>query len=190
LPGAALGPALLLELLRERRTRPVGARALLPVLASCLGVVAFLVINWHFYGEAFYFLTAQKTLFVRQIASPYVGARGAWYALLRGGSDCLTVGLGEVLGEVLGGALAWVVTIYAALRLRASYAVYCGLSAVLFTFQSFWLCNLRYVYVLFPLYILMARVSRRDWIYYALAAASLAWLAILAMQFSRGHWVT
>ena len=63
-----------------------------------------------------------------------------------------------------------------------------GLSAALFTFQSFWLCNLRYVYVLFPLYILMARVSRRNWIYYTLTGVSLVGLALLSMQFARGHW--
>ncbi len=186
LPGAALGPAFLLDLLRERRTRPIVAHSLLPVLAPCLGIVVFLAVNWRFYGDPFCFLTVQKTHFVRQIASPHVGARDAWYALLRGGADWWTVGLGELLG----GVLAWGITVYAALRLRASYAVYCGLSAALFTFQSFWLCNLRYVYVFFPLYILLGRVSRRDWVYYTLAAVSLAGLAILSMQFSRGYWVT
>ena len=94
------------------------------------------------------------------------------------------------VNELLGAALAWAVTVYAFFRLRASYALYCGLSAALFTFQSFWLCNLRYAYVLFPLYILMARVSRRSWAYYAMTATSLVWLAILAMQFARGYWAS
>jgi hypothetical protein len=40
------------------------------------------------------------------------------------------------------------------------------------------------------LHILLPGVSRRSWIYHALAAVWLAGLAIVAMQFSRGPWVT
>ena len=31
-----------------------------------------------------------------------LGARGAWFAWMRGGSDCWTVGFGELLGGVVG----------------------------------------------------------------------------------------
>ena len=184
LPGLALMPALLAELSLNRRERRVSVRALLATLTPCLGVLVFLAVNWCFYGDPLYFLAVQRSHFVRQIAWPHVGAISAWHSLSRPAPECVTVGFNELLG----GALAWVVAVYALLRLRASYAVYCGLSAALFTFQSFWLCNLRYVYVLFPLYILMARVSRRNWIYYALTGVSLVGLALLSMQFARGHW--
>jgi hypothetical protein len=184
LPGLALMPALLAELSLNRRERRVSVRALLATLTPCLGVLVFLAVNWRFYGDPLYFLSVQRFHFARQIAWPHVGAIAAWRSLSRAAPECVTVGFNELLG----GALAWVVAVYAFLRLRASYAVYCGLSAALFTFQSFWLCNLRYVYVLFPLYILMARVSRRPWIYYALTGVSLVGLALLSMQFARGHW--
>jgi hypothetical protein len=185
LPGFALMPALLAELLVNRRGRRAPKAALAATLAPCLGVIAFLAVNAVFYGDPLYFMAVQRFHFARQIAWPHVGAIGAWNTLVsRAAPECLTVGFSELLG----GALAWVVTIYAALKLRPGYAVYCGLSAGLFTFQAFWLCNLRYAYVLFPLYILMARASRRHWVYYALTGVSLVGLALLAMQFARGHW--
>ena len=186
LPGLALTPALLAELFLNKREGRMSVGAWLAALTPCLGVLIFLGINWYFYGGPFYFMAVQRFHFGRQVAWPHVGAVGAWYSLDRAMPECLTVGVNELLGA----ALAWAVTVYAFFRLRASYALYCGLSAALFTFQSFWLCNLRYAYVLFPLYILMARVSRRSWAYYAMTATSLVWLAILAMQFARGYWAS
>jgi hypothetical protein len=96
----------------------------------------------------------------------------------------MTMGFSELLGALL----VWGTGFYAYTKIRKSYAIYCLASAILFTFQAKWQSIFRYCFVLFPIFIMMVQISKKGWIRDLLIGLSLIFLALLCMQYARGHW--
>lgn len=185
LPGLALLAAMLAEYVSTMRREVPLKRVLFPLTFPCLGFALYLLMNAAWFGDPLFFLRVQTDHFYRVLGWPWQGlTRAVNMAVLGSWPANFTEGINEVAG----GLLAWSATVYAFLRLRRSDAVYCAASAVLFTFQGFWVSNLRYCYVVFPMYVMLARLSRREWLRQALLAACLVWLAFLSLQFARGWW--
>jgi hypothetical protein len=63
-----------------------------------------------------------------------------------------------------------------------------ALNWLLFASQSWDISAPRYMLVMFPLFILAARLARRSHWDTAITVWSLMWLAIFASEFVRGHW--
>jgi hypothetical protein len=82
----------------------------------------------------------------------------------------------------LAGAIA------AALLLRPSYAVWMVLNWLLFASQSWDISSPRYTLVMFPLFILLARLARRRTWDVAITVWSLLWLGLFVSEFVCGHW--
>lgn len=186
LPGLALVAAMAAEYMTSMR-REVKPRAMLfPLGFPLLGVGAYLLLNARLFGHPLFFLHVQDRSFNRAFAWPWPAAAsalrmswlGTWPSNLAQGFD-----------EVAGVALACAATVYAFRRMRVGDGVYCLAATLMFTCSTFWLSNLRYAYVLYPIYVMAAQAARRAHVRVALVAVSLLWLAILSMQFARGHWV-
>jgi hypothetical protein len=185
LPGLALVAAMAAEYVFRMR-REVRPRAVLfPLLFPLVGCAVYLLLNERLAGDPFFFLSVQESRFHRGFAFPWLAAAralrmawaGTWFSNVSEGID-----------EVAGAALAAAATVYAFRRLRLGDAVYCLGSTLMFTFQAFWACNLRYCFVLFPVYVMLARASGRAPVRLALVGLSMVWLALLALQYARGHW--
>ena len=88
----------------------------------------------------------------------------------------------------MGGLLPWVAALYAFRRLRPSYAAFALIMAVGISFQSWWQSSLRYCIAIFPIYLMLGRLSERRWLQTALTAVCLIFLALLALQYGRGWW--
>lgn len=183
LPSLALVPlfAVELALARERPAAPRVAAALgLPLAAVGL----YLGLNAVVYGDPLFFLEVQEFNFSKGLAWPWVGMNAAWESLQRTPPEHITVGFSDLLG----GGLAWAAALYAFARLRASYAAFALATAVLITCQSWWQSNLRYCLVLFPLHLMIARLTRHSWLATLLLVAGLVFQALLSMQFAKGSW--
>ena len=72
--------------------------------------------------------------------------------------------------------------------LRPSYAVWMALNWLLFASQSWDISAPRYTLMMFPLFILLARLARRRAWDAAITVWSLLWLGLFASEFVRGHW--
>jgi hypothetical protein len=82
----------------------------------------------------------------------------------------------------LAGAIA------AAFLLRPSYAVWIALNWLLFASLSWDISAPRYTLLMFPLFILFARLARRRILDAAITVWSLLWLGFFVSQFVRGLW--
>ena len=95
----------------------------------------------------------------------------------------LTVGGGEIAGGIIAYAsatLSW-------LRLRPADAAYATVVTLMVTFLPFWLSIPRYLLSVYPLFLLVGRITSR-WLYLAMVALSFVALVVFSLAFGRGYW--
>ena len=185
--GLLLVPALAFEAWDEyarggRRVRAGWLWGLCPLA----GFGVYLFINWWVLGDPRAFLDAQGNYWYKSLTWPWVGVREAWNsAWARAPSEARMVGWHELFFVLLGLA----VTAWSWLRLRPSYAAWAACNWLLWTSTKFVLSVPRYTLVLFPAFILFARLraSRPAW-GAAVAVWSLLYLALFAARFAQGYW--
>ena len=185
LNGLLLVPALCVEALWQYR----GARRWrwhwLWAGAAALGFGCYLLINHSVGGHPLLFLTLGREHWAKTLAWPWVGIGGTLGAATgRGGADALMIGVQELLFTALG--LACVVWCW--LRQRPSYAVWVTLNWLLFTSVGFVLCVPRFTLVMFPVFILFAKLAEGYVRGAIITAWSLLFLALFAGQFVQGRW--
>jgi hypothetical protein len=185
--GLALIPALAFEAWEEYRAggRELRTRWLWVALPSA-GFGVYLLINFGVEGHPFAFLKTQDEYWYRAFAFPWDGILGSW-RMFRGGppSDSLMVGWQEFFFVMLGLGL----TVWAWLRMRASYAAWMTCNWLLWTCTKFVLSVPRYTLILFPAYIIFARaLARRPAAGALIAVWSLLYLALFLVRFSQGYW--
>jgi len=184
LTGLALLPFLVLELLYARHALHAIWQAILAPVLIVLGFVTYLATNLAVLGDAFAFITVQRQHWSHSLSAPWVGFADA----VRGISwrvpwEKLTVGGGEAAG----GIAAYATTTLSWLRLRPSDAAYATVLTVMMTFLPFWLSIPRYLLGMYPLFLLVGRITQR-WIYLAMVAASFIGLLVFGLAFGRGYW--
>ena len=184
LTGLALLPFLVLELFYARQALQAIWQAILAPVLIVLGFVTYLVTNLVVLGDAFAFITVQRQHWSHSLSPPWVGFSEA----IRGISwrvpwEKLTVGGGEAAG----GIAAYATTTLSWLRLRPSDAAYATVLTVMMTFLPFWLSIPRYLLGMYPLFLLVGRISQR-WVYLVMVAASFVGLVVFGLAFGRGYW--
>ena len=181
--GLLLVPALAVEALVEyRRTRKFNAAWLWIALAG-LGFVGYLILNKQVTGDFFTFQRHQREHWNRVLSMPWVSMGQAWTGIwVRTPSDSIMVGWQELLFTLI----AIAATVWAAIRSRASYAVWCALNVLLWTSTGLLLSAPRYALTLFPMFFWFAR--SRGLTRAAITAWSLLWLAMFASLFVQGKW--
>jgi hypothetical protein len=185
--GLLLVPALAFEAWEEYRGGGRRARAgWLWLAGPAAGFCVYLFINWWVFGDPRAFLDAQGEYWYKSLTWPWVGIREAWNSVwARTPSEAQMVGWHELFFVLFGlGVTAW-----AWLRLRASYAVWMTCNWLLWTSTKFVLSVPRYTLVLFPAFILFARLaaSRPAW-GAVVAIWSLLFFALFAARFAQGYW--
>lgn len=186
--GLLLIPALITEAYAQQREEPQGRLRpdWLFIALVGLGFVGYLLLNRYALGDALAFLRVQEEHWFRSFSPPWVSVGEAWRSTQwRAPADAVMVGWMELVFALLGLGC----TLWCALRLRASYAVWMGANWLLFTSTKFLLSVPRYTLIMFPAYLLFAHAAtRRPALGGAIAAASLLLLALFAAQFAWGHW--
>jgi hypothetical protein len=185
--GLALLPALAFEVWEAYRAsgRRLQARwlwALLPLA----GFGVYLCINWSVKGDPLAFIQLQREFWYRRFAWPWDALLASWRYWQGGApSDALMVGWQEFFFVTLGLAL----TVWAWLRMRASYAAWMTCNWLLGTCTAFLQSVPRYTLLLFPAYLIFARASaRRPEAGALIAVWSLLFLALFLSRFSQGYW--
>lgn len=183
--GLVLIPALAVEVLihyrATRRFRVEWCWIALPLL----GVVGYLLLNRAIYGDPLQFLTYQREHWYKTFAWPWQGIEGNLRSIgWRRPNEAQMIGGQEVFFIALG----LIGTIAAGFTLRPSYAVWMAGNWLLFTSTSFILSVPRYSLILFPLYLLFARLAaHRTW-YTILTVWSLLFMSLFIILFVQGRW--
>jgi hypothetical protein len=185
--GVVLLPALAFEAWDEYRGAGRRVRAgWLWLLLVGAGFGVYLFINWWVLGDPRAFLRMQGEHWFKSPTWPWVGIKGAWGAAWgRAPSDAQMIGWHELFFILLGLGL----TVWAWVRLRASYAVWMTCNWLMWTSTKFALSVPRYTLVLFPAFILLGRLraSRPAW-GAAVVVWSLLMLALFSARFAQGYW--
>lgn len=183
--GLVIIPALMIEAIHQywedrRWNWNWGYMLLMP-----LGFVVYLLVNRHVTGDLFAFIDVGRVMFFKSLAAPWVGIinvyNGMW---AEPPSGALMNHVMEVVFIVLG----FVCIFFSARLLRPAYTVWIAGNWLLFTSVGFILSVPRYTLILFPIYILFAKLAQRPFWYSVITVWSLTLLALFIGQFVRGPW--
>lgn len=183
--GAAVALALAVEALVLYRAERRFRREWLFVLLVPAAAGAYLLLNLAVAGDPFAFVRVQWEHFHRRPAWPWVGYVQMWRDAWAPVSPEEVVLRGQ---ELLFATIMVAATVASVFLLRPSYAVFMVVStAMALGFRHPWAVP-RYTLALFPLFLLLARATRRPWVFAIVAAWSLLTLALSIGLFVRGFW--
>lgn len=182
LPGVLLLPALLLELRGQPRTPRMLALGL--ILG---GPLVYLAVNAAAYGDPLFFMAVQRDVFRVETVPPWQALPPLLAAVgsPRPEAGWLTVYFAPFLALLLVAATTiWTIV---ARRARPSYAVYAGLSLVLFASVSWPISVPRYILGVVPLFLMLGGLARSRAGTPALVGSTIL-LGYFTAQFALGRW--
>jgi hypothetical protein len=152
-----------------------------------LGFLLYLAVNYWVFGTPFAFIEMQREHWFRQLASPWEGLVGAFWAISWGEpSQKVMVGGAELLFGIFG----LVCIMYAVgSKFHASYTIYMLFTWLMAASTRFWLSMPRYTLSLFPLFMILAVVAdkRQEW-HYVMTIAFLLFFSFFLILFTQGRW--
>ena len=184
--GALLAALLACEAWRQWRENRLVPYQAWPILLIPIGILIYLGVNHAVFGDPLHFLEVQRGHWHKRLAPPWDGLQGAWGWVLRGDPPTNRYMLG--VQEVSFAALAIVMTLISAFRLRPAYAAWMALNTLLFLSTNFMQSVPRYCLTLFPMMILLAQGFRTPMQWMAFCVGSTLLLALFSFQFSMGRW--
>lgn len=180
--GLLLAPALAVEVLHQWRSSGRWQWQRLWAALVPAGTLAYLFVNYYVHGNPLQFLVYDRQYWHKSLSWPWVGIGKLLAASSpRNGLSMILVPEQELLFLAVGLA----VVVYAAVKLRPSYAVWSGANWLLMMTTTLIQSTPRYTMLLFPVYVLMARAGARPTAYALLTAGSLLLLTLLLGQFVR-----
>lgn len=186
LTGMALLPALLVELLLQRREGKAKWQKVFSLISIPAGFGLYLLANIELTGRPLAFLAVQREHWHRAFAWPWTGLVMAWQRT--GSFPWSDYGLMSGLAEAAGGTLLIILLVWALFKLRLSYAVYIAGVTVMAISTAFMMSTPRLVLSAFPVFLLFgnlhkSRVAGTLWILF-----SVFWLAVFTVRYVRGLW--
>jgi Gpi18-like mannosyltransferase len=183
--GVALGAALAFEVWAVYRQERRWRWEWLFVLLVPAGAAGYLLLNLSVAGDPFAFLRHQHEHFRRTLDWPWNGYVELWKSFLRRAGSEAFVLRGQ---ELLFGTLMVGATVASLARQRASYAAYMVVNTLLVMSFTYPWSVPRYTLILFPMFLLMARLGRRPLAFALMTVWSLLFLAFFSSLFVRGFW--
>ncbi|HSR31629.1 MAG TPA: mannosyltransferase family protein [Anaerolineae bacterium] len=194
LVGILIAPMLLVEWWMQRQNRAGKDRpplwALLVPVAVLLGTGAYMLYLWRSFGDPLAFSQAsaawgrEPTSPLATIAEGFQRPADGWQAALLAGSLPLDNGV-ELLSVLLflglGSVLLW--------QRRWSEGVFVVLGTLIPLSSGLLMSQRRYVWVLFPAFVLLARWGGRPWVDRAITAVFLLGLGLFTAMFANWYWV-
>lgn len=185
LTGVAVLPALLWEAWRANRRDAEPLGRILPLAAAPLGLVAYLAVNLRVHGDALAFLDIQRAHWHQRPLPPWRSVVDAITGIAEGASgDFLFIFVGRIaaaLFAVVLLAVGW-------RRLRAGDHVYAWANLLLVLSAS-WLISLpRYLLAIYPLFVVLARLTRIRPALWGMLGAGAAAQTALFWRYAQGMW--
>lgn len=169
---------------------PAPWAALAAILAAPVGLGAYMAYLWRTFGHALAFVHAssawrrQPRMPGQTIAAMLQEPADGWLQALRSGTLPLNDWLD--LAFVLCFLLAAFALLY---RRQWAEGIFVWLGVMLGISSGLLLSQRRYVWVLFPVYVLLAQWGARPWVDRLITGLSIALLALFTALFALGYWV-
>ncbi|MGA9310486.1 MAG: hypothetical protein WBV74_08960, partial [Pseudonocardiaceae bacterium] len=184
--GIALAPALLVEVFARKAGVSERVRRLAWISVAAAGLLIYLAINLIVHGDPLYFLEVQRTHWSNQAAPPWEPVQVAIESLIAGGNNSTFTFI--YTGRIAGVLVALTLLVLAVRRLRLPDVLF-GWTAFVLMLSSSWLISFpRYLLVLYPLFIVGARLSRSRRVLIPLVSAGAALQGWLMWRYGSGQW--
>jgi Mannosyltransferase (PIG-V) len=184
--GIALAPALLAEVFASRAGVRDHIRRLAWISLAAVGLLTYLAINQIVHGDPLYFLKVQRTNWSQGLTYPWEPVRGAIQGLWAGGLDFTFTFI--YAGIVAGVIVALPLLLLAVRHLRVPDVLY-GWACFLLMMSAAWLISLpRYLLVLYPLFVIGARLCRSPRVLIPVVVICAALQGWLMWRYSIGEW--
>jgi hypothetical protein len=184
--GIALAPALLAEVLARRTGVRDRVRRLAWISLAAAGLLTYLAINQIVHGDPLYFLEVQRTHWFQGLTPPWEPVRVAIESLVAGGNDFTFTFI--YAGRIAGVLVALSLLVLAVRRLRLPDVLY-GWAGFVLVLSAAWLISLpRYLLILYPLFVVGARLGRSPRVLIPLVVAGAALQGWLMWRYSAGQW--
>jgi hypothetical protein len=186
LAGLLMLPVLAVEYFHQKGWKPKAADLrLLWVGLPVLGFAVYLLINYAVTDGFFTFMEIQRTHWYETL-DPLTGfVQALNWPSHSTFPDSLTIGYAQVVFAGLG--LFMVLAGYL-VKLRPSYQVYTLFTWMFAVSMSFWISVPRYVLTMFPMFLVLALVSKKKVVTFGIVAVSLVWLFFFTWLFATGAW--
>lgn len=148
-----------------------------------LGSVGYLAVNQLVAGDAFRFVALDRIYWEKSLDWPWVGLTRLWFGAIEPSSAQLIW-----VGELLFAAICVATSLAAARLLRPSYATWSTANTLLFLSTGTPLSVPRYSLLIFPLFILLGRLTGRGRWPLVVLVPSIALLCFLVGRFVVGQW--
>lgn len=153
---------------------------ILGLLISASGFLIFLYINYFVWGDPFYFNIIKKQFHSISFAPLGQGLIGAFSVLsYRVGVEKFMLGYAQIAAFVLGLTMS----AYVLIKVRVSYGLFMLIVLWISYSMSFWLGMPRYILSLFPMFIVLALLSKHLIFKFVWILISTALLVILSLIF-------
>jgi len=151
-----------------------------------MGLAVYLLVNYRITGDPIAFLSVQREHWAHTLVAPW-SSIGVNFEVARDWDPSQAAMIGTQVLFYLAVGLAGAIA--AAFLLRPSYAVWMALNWLFLSTQSWDISAPRYTLMMFPLFILFARLARQRIWDAAITAWSLLWLGFFVSEFVGGrHW--
>jgi hypothetical protein len=186
LAGLVLLPALLVEYYHQVGWNPKKTRLdVVFVYAALAGFLIYLAINNTVTGDPFTFMSIEASHWNNRF-DPISGLQAAWWwATNRPPMDGITIGAAPIAFAVFGLVMI-IVAVWK--RLRPSYITYMFMAWGVAVSTSWWISVPRYIMAMFPMFLVLATLTKRKAVNAAIVAFSVAWLCLFTVLFAMGWW--
>jgi Mannosyltransferase (PIG-V) len=184
LNGVLLLPALMVEAYLQYRRSGRVDRSFLWIGLVGAGFLAYLAINQHYFGNPFHFQDVQATVWFKELQAPWTSVTGLADSLAGRKPEEQVMLSMELVFLAIGLAAAVLAFRFS----RPSYAVWALLNVALFASTSWIQSTPRYAITLFPIFLMLAAVTRRQWAGMLASAWSLGLMVMFTALFALGHW--
>lgn len=185
LPGIALVPAILVEIILTNRNL-IKKKPLILLFALVVppsGFIFYLVLNYLVHGNFVAFTVLLEKNWGTHFSLFASGFEAAWSSISwRQGAEVLTLGYAQLFAVGLG----VISLVYSAFKLPVSYTVYMLVSLLMYSLTSFWLSMPRYIIVLFPMFVFLAKLCQFPlfrYIWFIFSIVLLTVFSLIAIQF-------
>ncbi len=186
LAGLLLLPALLVEYYHQVGWNPKKTRPdVVFVFSALAGFLIYLAINNAVTGNPLAFMSIEAEHWHNRF-DPIAGLDAAWYwALNKPPTDSITIGSAPIAFAVFGLVMIGI-AVYK--RFRPAYILYMFMAWGLAVSTSWWISVPRYIMAMFPMFLVLATLTKRKSVNAAIVVFSAAWLCFFTVLFALGWW--
>jgi hypothetical protein len=201
MPGSLFAIPIFTELCLQ----PISFKKKALLMAWCgmvpLGTAIYLAINYHIFGDFFYYTKPMHEIWYKELANPFV----LYYANLKAVFD----GYSPYSYDYPGVLLDWIVTfllpplllLFCFKRITSKEASPISLGLILWSAAqtlmimspTFWASNTRYAALILPLYLMVEELTYKSkyfwWVYYVTLTVFIALAVVGVLLFSLQKWV-